>query len=182
VETRRHLLRHEPEPEINLLILQQVLELSLATMRERKRETRNPFAHPVELHWQILTLDDFRSRNTKPVLGPAPQTFADLLDAAEERGDEIKKQHAFAGKLERTPDEKRHPEGILKLQNLGADRRLLYAVGDLTRRGAYSAIPRHIVEQFQMVDVGHSRGWPLSVSSMICQSVSISQPKTEVRQ
>jgi len=49
--------------------------------------------------------------------------------------------------------EQSHAEEFLELRDLRTDRRLLDAVGDVAHRRHNAAVPRDVIEKFEVMDV-----------------------------
>ena len=67
--------------------------------------------------------------------------------------DEFKKFFALRRQRKRPPVKQGRAEKFLELRDLGADRRLLDAVGNVPHRRHDAAMPGHVVKKFEMVNV-----------------------------
>src|SRR5204862_498744 len=116
------------------------------------------FAGGLEQGRNVLPLDDFRRGNTEAGVDAAAEFFGEIGEAGEERFDEGVEDLAGVGETERAAMEEGGAEGILQLENLGADGRLLDAVGNAAGGGADSAMFGDVIEEFQMMYVHREEG------------------------
>ena len=57
------------------------------------------------------------------------------------------------GQRKRPPVKQGHAEKFLELRDLGADRRLLDAVGNISHRRHDAAVPGDVIKQFEVMNV-----------------------------
>jgi len=98
-------------------------------------------------------LDRFRRADTHSHLTPTAQLFLDLWQAFEERLDVREQVTSRMGQLERPPMKQGHAQAIFQLDQLRADRRLLNAIRNVSRRSAHTSMLRHVLDQLQMMNI-----------------------------
>src|SRR5437867_11735726 len=84
---------------------------------------------------------------------PALQLARHRVEVREKRLDEPKELLAGGRQLEWPPLKQRHPKILFQLPDLSAHRGLLNAVRNIAHRLRYSPMPRHVIEQFQMMNI-----------------------------
>jgi hypothetical protein len=142
-----------------------VLDFLLTAMGEGEVKTLFSAAHAHEQFRQVIALYDFDRGNAQSLFASSAQAISHFGEAIEERGNKIVKGLPFASELKRPALIKRDAEGVLELQNLRTDGRLLDAVGHGPCGGADPAVPSDVVEEFKVMDV-HPMGGSLYVKSM----------------
>src|SRR5262245_56181979 len=109
----------------------------------------------------MIAQNDLCCANAQMLVAPAAsQPGRHRFKVFKERLDENVKFLPCGCKLERPALEKRQTEVVLELNYLAAHRGLLNYVGHVTDSLADSAMPGHIVEELEMMDV-HSAGFCL---------------------
>ena len=153
------------EADIDLLRREHGLDFLLAAMGQGEVKSLFSAAHAHQQFRQVIALYDFYRGNAQSLFASATQAVFHFGEAIKERGNKIVKGLAFASELKRSALIKRDAEGVLELQNLRADGRLLDAVGHGPCGGADPAVPGDVVEEFKVMDV-HPMTSSLYVKSM----------------
>ena len=154
------------------------LDLLLPTVRERELKTLHPPTHSDQQLRQVIALHHLRCRDAQPRLAAATQTVRHLHQPAEKRRDELIERLSFTRQLKRPPLIQRDAKCIFELQNLRADGWLLNAVGHGASRRAHPAVPGHIVEEFEVMDVHALTGRLYGLSMMPPGNINFHCPPT----
>lgn len=141
------------EANVHFLCGEQGFDFLLTSVRECEVEAFHPAAHAPEQFWKVVALHDFGGGDAKAILTTATEAVCHLCEAAEEGGDEIIKCLTLPRELEGAALVQGDAEGVLELQDLGADGGLLNAVGHGPCGSADAAVTCHVVEEFEVMDV-----------------------------
>jgi hypothetical protein len=84
---------------------------------------------------------------------PALKFVGDFVEVRKKRLDELVKFFAFCRERKRPPLKQCYTKKFFELRDLGADRRLLDAIGNVPHCRHDAAVPGDVIKQFEVMNV-----------------------------
>jgi hypothetical protein len=149
----------DAEGEVDLVGAEKANGAGGAGVAQAETEAGNAADEFAEEPREMLAHDGAAGGEAKVLGGLALDAGGELWEAGEEGRDEFVDIASGRGEAERAAAKELGAHGVLELGHLEADGRLLDAVGDLTEGGGNPACAGDVVEELEMVDVEHGKGW-----------------------
>src|SRR5688500_6075013 len=128
--------------------------------------------YPLNNFRQMVPQNNVRSANAHQVHRATANLLRNVFEILKKRLDESIELVTRRCHAKRTPLKQTYAEALFELKNLRAHRGLLNPVGHLTNGFRNATMPRHIIEQFEVVDVHAHRGGCGGAYGRYCVSAS----------